>query len=219
LRSDGLREYAVSEDAGDKKRGLKEEVDALREEAADLLGGLKQIFSASRDEVVRSALLGRLRVDIYQQKKERAALLQSLGEEVFELVRQGKRELPELQATLEGLEALDASIATIQEQIEEGQSPLAADDLSVAQEEVGAAASSETPEEPAKKKPAVKKPAVKKPAAKKPAAKKSAVKKAAPSKKPVAKKSSGSKKTAAKKTPTSKKGTPKKGAGKTAKGS
>lgn len=104
-----------------KTKGLKEEVDALRDEANELLGGLRQIFSASRDEIVRSAALGRLRVDIYQHKKERSALLLSLGEQVFAQVQSEALKLRGVTGLLASLEAIDASIVATQKQIDDGQ--------------------------------------------------------------------------------------------------
>jgi hypothetical protein len=104
-----------------KTKGLKEEVDALRDEANELLGGLRQIFSASRDEIVRSAALGRLRVDIYQHKKERSALLLSLGDQVYAQVQSGALKLPGLTDLLASLEAIDVSIVATQTQIDNGQ--------------------------------------------------------------------------------------------------
>jgi hypothetical protein len=199
----------VSEDTQDdsnKGRGLKEEVDALRDEANELLGGLRQIFSASRDEIVRSAALGRLRVDIYQHKKERSALVLSLGEQVYAQVQSGDLKLPGLSELLTDLGRVDALITETQDEIDAGQ---------IASSPPKSSAEGKTP---TSKKPA---------AAKKP----SAAKKASASKKPsTAKKDAASAKSQSKKKSARRSGAPsasektkktpgKKGASKTAKGS
>jgi hypothetical protein len=183
-----------------KTKGLKEEVDALRDEANELLGGLRQIFSASRDEIVRSAALGRLRVDIYQHKKERSALLLSLGDQVYAQVQSGALKLPGLTDLLASLEATDASIVATQTQIDDGQIAAA---QSAADEAPPPA--DETPPKKARKPKRV---------AVKGKAKKVAVKgKATGKKKSADTKTPSGSRVKAKKTP------PKKGTGKTPKGS
>jgi hypothetical protein len=181
-----------------KTKGLKEEVDALRDEANELLGGLRQIFSASRDEIVRSAALGRLRVDIYQQKKERTALLLSLGDQVYAHVQSGALKLPGLTELLASLETTDASIVATQAQIDNGQ--IAADQSSAGEPPSPSAEAPPPADETPRKK-------VRKP------------KKVAAKGKAADKKKSADAKARSGSTVKAKKRPPKKGTGKTPKGS
>ena len=57
------------------------------EGAAGLFGNLKEIFLKSKDEVARGAQLGKVRIDVFQLRKDREHFMQRLGEEAYELLQ------------------------------------------------------------------------------------------------------------------------------------
>ena len=135
-------------DADATSKKLKEELGAMREDAADLLDNLRDLFARSRDEVVRSARVGRLRVEVYQYRKDREQLLLRLGEQVFQLIEDGSLKGHQSDDLLKQIHELDVTIRGMEEEIELGQD--GESEASV----------------PSSKKPAAKKPAAKKTAAK-----------------------------------------------------
>jgi len=194
--------------------GLQEEVEAFVDGAAGLLDNLKDIFTRSREEVLKGARLGRVRIDVYQLRKDREHLLHKLGEAAYDLLVEGAVAHADLQAVFGEVRAIDEKIEAHELEIAE---------LARAEEDGGASAeasaSEDSPavspaaEDSASEKPAAKKAAAKKPAAKKPAAKKAAAKKPAAKKtaaKKTAAKKSAAKKTAAKKSAGKKRSTKKK---------
>ncbi|MCK6531153.1 hypothetical protein L6R50_27520 [Myxococcota bacterium] len=58
--------------------------------AQGLFDSLKAIFEKSKEEVVRGARVSRVRLDVYQLRREREHALRRLGEEAYELIQQGQ---------------------------------------------------------------------------------------------------------------------------------
>ncbi|MBJ93862.1 MAG: hypothetical protein CMP23_05220 [Rickettsiales bacterium] len=114
---------------------LQAEMDAFIEGAAGLFGNLKEIFLKSKDEVARGAQLGKVRIDVFQLRKDREHFLQRLGEEAYELLRAGQLSHPDLEKPFAKVIDLDERIVAVEAEVER----LAAEQLE-AREAVKAAA-------------------------------------------------------------------------------
>ncbi len=100
------------------------ELEAIVEGAAGLFGSLKDVFAKSRDEVVRSAQLGKVRIDAFQLQRDREHLLQRLGEEAFVLIAGGDLSHPALEKAFQKIQALDAEVEACQMEIEQMEAEL-----------------------------------------------------------------------------------------------
>jgi len=160
-------------DDGDGPVNLQEEVDAFVEGAAGLFESLRDVFVKSREDILRGARLGKVRIDVYQLRKDRELLLQQLGEETLALIQAGSLKAADLAATVAKIAAVDAEIEGFEDELGDFPDPLAAD-------------------EPANEQPTVAAEAKPAPKAKAPAKKKKAATKTKPAatKKPPAKKKS-----------------------------
>lgn len=98
---------------------LQDEIEAFVEGAAGLFDSLKDIFARSREEVVRGARLGKVRLDVYQLRKDREHKLQKLGEAAYALLIGGALRHPELVELFEELAGLDDRIAVGEAEISE----------------------------------------------------------------------------------------------------
>jgi hypothetical protein len=174
---------------GDEDKGpgaeFQEEIDAFLEGASGLFESLKDIFAKSKEEIVRGARQGKVRIDVYQLRKDREHFLQRLGEQVYALMVDGALSHDDLQATFVKVQALDEQIATSEEEIErlEAESEAARAEAGLG-EAANEAAEAEVVEEPAA---AAEEPA----AAEAPAPKKATKKKASKAKKAAASKDDG----------------------------
>ena len=93
------------------------------ESASILLNRLGAAFEKSRRELVKGARVGRLAMDIRGLEKDRAGLLQSLGEKCARALREGRVADPDLLAVLTRIDAVDQRITELEqqkEQVEEG---------------------------------------------------------------------------------------------------
>jgi hypothetical protein len=90
---------------------LQDEIESFVEGAAGLFDSLKDIFVKSREEVVRGARLGKVRLDVYQLRKDREQLLQRLGVAAYELLVAGSLAHPDLAGVFHELGDLDVRIA------------------------------------------------------------------------------------------------------------
>ena len=97
---------------------LQAEMDALIEGAAGLFGNLKEIFLKSKDEVARGAQLGKVRIDVFQLRKDREHFLQRLGEEAYDLMVRGDVEHADLTKPFAKVKAIDDRIEAVEAQIE-----------------------------------------------------------------------------------------------------
>jgi hypothetical protein len=175
------------------------EMENLVEGAAGLFESLRDIFMKSKQEVVRGAKLGKVRIDVFQLRKDREHFLQRLGEEVYELLQSGEIAHDDLVKPFGKLSALDEKIAEyetemakIAEEVAERAEEATTELDAWAKEkgfgdapEADAAAANDPASKPAEAKPAKQaeaeaaKPAKAKPAKKKAPKKKPAKKKAA----------------------------------------
>jgi len=157
---------------------FQEEIDAFVEGAAGLFDSLKDIFAKSKEEIVRGAQQGKVRIDVYQLRKDREHFLQRLGEEVYARMVAGDIDHDSLRPSFEKIQALDTQIAQSEEEIDrlEAESSSARAEAGMTDEPAESAPEAAVEAEPAPAKKAPKK------AAKKPAAKKSTGKKASGSK-------------------------------------
>jgi hypothetical protein len=87
------------------------EMESLVEGAAGLFDSLKDIFLKSKQEVVRGAKLGKVRIDVFQLRKDREHFLQRLGEEAYELMQSEDIAHDDLSKPFAKLQALDEKIA------------------------------------------------------------------------------------------------------------
>jgi hypothetical protein len=87
------------------------EMESLVDGAAGLFESLRDIFLKSKQEVVRGAKLGKVRIDVFQLRKDREHFLQRLGEEALELLLSGEITHPDLEKPLAKLKDLDGKIA------------------------------------------------------------------------------------------------------------
>lgn len=62
----------------------------VMDSAQGLFDSLKAIFEKSKEEVVRGARVSRVRLDVYQLRREREHALRRLGEEAYELIQRGQ---------------------------------------------------------------------------------------------------------------------------------
>ena len=98
---------------------LQDEIGAFVEGAAGLFDSLKDIFLRSREEVVRGARLGKVRLEVYQQRKDREQKLQRLGALAYELLVSDAISHPDLVDVFEELAELDEKIAVGEAEISE----------------------------------------------------------------------------------------------------
>ncbi len=98
---------------------LQAEMDAFIEGAAGLFGNLKEIFLKSKDEVARGAQLGKVRIDVFQLRKDREHFMQRLGEEVFDLLQRGEIAHADLEKPYAKVVELDERIVAVEAEIEE----------------------------------------------------------------------------------------------------
>ncbi|GEM_PF-1814247 len=96
---------------GTEEVDFNAEMESLVEGAAGLFDSLKDIFLKSKQEVVRGAKLGKVRIDVFQLRKDREHFLQRLGEEVYELLQSGDVAHADLDKPFAKLKALDEKIA------------------------------------------------------------------------------------------------------------
>jgi hypothetical protein len=105
----------MAEHDGQKEGGpqpdFQKEMDAFVEGMAGLFGSLKEVFVKSKDEVVRGARLGKVRIDTFQLRKDREHFLQRLGEEVYDLMLRGDLKNESLEKPFLKIRALDEKIA------------------------------------------------------------------------------------------------------------
>ena len=87
------------------------EMENLVEGAAGLFESLRDIFLKSKQEVVRGAKLGKVRIDVFQLRKDREHFLQRLGEEAYELLQAKQIGHADLEKPFAKLAALDDKIA------------------------------------------------------------------------------------------------------------
>lgn len=80
-----MSETTEESDRGSGELG-SDEVKALVDGAAELFDNLKEVFTRSREEILRGAQLGKVRIDLYQLRKDRELLLTRLGAAALELL-------------------------------------------------------------------------------------------------------------------------------------
>jgi hypothetical protein len=131
----------MSRDGGRSGGEFSKEVDALVDGAAGLLDNLKEIFDRSRDEVVRAAERGRVRLDVFQLRKDREALVMRLGERALELVEAGSVQHPGLRQVVGEIAALDREIEEQQAGLEAAEGTAASAGAASAAARTGPAAS------------------------------------------------------------------------------
>jgi outer membrane biosynthesis protein TonB len=112
-------EQTDQDDDQTSSSALQEEIEAFVEGATGLFDSLKDIFARSREEVVRGARLGKVRLDVYQLRKDREQGLQKLGEAAYELLQAGAIGHASLAEQLAALQEIDAKIAVADEEISE----------------------------------------------------------------------------------------------------
>ena len=93
------------------------EVESFVEGVAGLFDSLKDIFVKSKEEVVRGAQLGKVRIDVYQLRKDREHFLQRLGEEAYDLLVAGELEHEGLSKAFGRIRDVDAKIVEHEEEI------------------------------------------------------------------------------------------------------
>jgi len=98
---------------------LQAEMDAFIEGAAGLFGNLKEIFLKSKDEVARGAQLGKVRIDVFQLRKDREHFMQRLGEEVYDLLQREEIAHSDLEKPYAKVLELDERIVAVEAEIEE----------------------------------------------------------------------------------------------------
>lgn len=131
------------------------EVESLVEGVAGLFDSLKDIFVKSKEEVVRGAQLGKVRIDVFQLRKDREHFLQRLGEEAYDLLVSGELEHEALAKVYGRIQDVDQQIVEYEEEIAriaaEQAAATAAAEEDGANEEPGEAAgeAAEAAEEPA----------------------------------------------------------------------
>jgi len=97
---------------------FQKEVEGIMEGAAGLFGTLREIFDKSRDEIARASRLGKTRIDLFQLEKDREHFLQRLGEECFELMKDGTIAHEDLNGPYEKLTVLDERKAEYEAEVE-----------------------------------------------------------------------------------------------------
>jgi hypothetical protein len=109
----------MSDETGDEKgTDFQKEVEGIMEGAAGLFGTLREIFDKSRDEIARASRLGKTRIDLFQLEKDREHFLQRLGEECFELMKDGTIAHDDLNGPYEKLTVLDERKAEYEAEVE-----------------------------------------------------------------------------------------------------
>jgi len=98
---------------------LQAEMDAFIEGAAGLFGNLKEIFLKSKDEVARGAQLGKVRIDVFQLRKDREHFMQRLGEEAYELLQREEIAHSDLEKAYAKVLELDERIVAVEAEIED----------------------------------------------------------------------------------------------------
>lgn len=83
----------------------------------NLLTNLKDIFARGREEIVRNARVGRLRLDLHQMRKDRDDLLRRLGATTFELLSRGELRHGELVPTRAAIEELDRRVQALERDV------------------------------------------------------------------------------------------------------
>ena len=191
------KEPTMSDDDKNSPPEFQKEVDAFVEGAAGLLGGLRDIFLKSKDEVVKGASLGKTRIELFQLRKDREALMQRLGEQAHALMVDGGLKHPDLSNAFgkirdvdQRIEDFEAEAAEIERTAGEGLTRAAREATEVINRVGGLAAGDEAPNADAEPAPVPKTAAKAESAPKKKSAPK---KRSAPKKKPDSKKG-GSKK-------------------------
>jgi len=106
----------TGEDAA--KVDLQKEMDAFIEGAAGLFGNLKEIFLKSKDEVARGAQIGKVRIDVFQLRKDREHFLQRLGEEAYDLMQQDEIAHADLDKAFGKVKSIDDRIEAVEAEIE-----------------------------------------------------------------------------------------------------
>jgi hypothetical protein len=93
------------------------EVESFVEGVAGLFDSLKDIFVKSKEEVVRGAALGKVRIDVYQLRKDREHFMQRLGEEAYDLLVAGDIAHDGLARVFEKIQGVDQQIVEYEEEI------------------------------------------------------------------------------------------------------
>ncbi len=129
------------------------EVESFVEGVAGLFDSLKDIFVKSKEEVVRGAALGKVRIDVYQLRKDREHFLQRLGEEAYDLLVAGEIAHPSLDKAFGRIQGVDRQIVEHEEEIariaaEQAAASERADAAGAANEEPAGDEAPPEPEEP-----------------------------------------------------------------------
>lgn len=95
----------------------KDDVQSLVDGAAELFDNLRDVFARSREEILRGAQMGKVRIDLYQLRKDRELLLGKLGAAAFELLQARAIAHPELVEVHRELKDLDTAIARHEDEV------------------------------------------------------------------------------------------------------
>lgn len=111
-------EESTNSENANETPDLQAEMDAFIEGAAGLFGNLKEIFLKSKDEVARGAQLGKVRIDVFQLRKDREHFMQRLGEETYELLQREELAHGDLEKPYAKVLELDERIVAVEAEIE-----------------------------------------------------------------------------------------------------
>jgi len=111
-------EESTNSENANETPDLQAEMDAFIEGAAGLFGNLKEIFLKSKDEVARGAQLGKVRIDVFQLRKDREHFMQRLGEETYELLQREELAHADLEKPYAKVLELDERIVAVEAEIE-----------------------------------------------------------------------------------------------------
>ena len=111
-------EESTNSENSNETPDLQAEMDAFIEGAAGLFGNLKEIFLKSKEEVARGAQIGKVRIDVFQLRKDREHFMQRLGEEAYDLLQREELAHADLEKPYAKVLELDERIVAVESEIE-----------------------------------------------------------------------------------------------------
>jgi hypothetical protein len=111
-------EESTNSENSNETPDLQAEMDAFIEGAAGLFGNLKEIFLKSKEEVARGAQIGKVRIDVFQLRKDREHFMQRLGEETYDLLQREELAHADLEKPYAKVLELDERIVAVESEIE-----------------------------------------------------------------------------------------------------
>ena len=91
----------------------------VRDSLKNMRGKLLDLADKVKEEVLALSKVGRIKLDIISLKKQQDALLKSLGENTYDLIKRGVISLPELTGISAKLDEFSSKVSSLEREVEE----------------------------------------------------------------------------------------------------